>query len=348
MHLTYQHGTLDEADLTLNHLLDLLAEGSWDWNGRCGTVRRSPGWFRMLGYEIGVLQPDVFTWENLIHPEDYPTVMRHIEGFIRGEQPDYCIEYRVRRAEGDYLWIRDRAKVVERFPDGRAARIIGAHLDIQREKLLQYSLQEKDRLLQHGQLRLEQVIREKTQLLEAKNDELKQRIAEIDYYSNTDTLTGIANRKCFEETLNREIARARRYRHALSLAILDIDHFKRINDNHGHNCGDRVLRSVAQLVGSNIRDVDFFARWGGEEFILIFPGLQLEDAARAAEKLRELIEYHAIEPGLGVTASFGLTRFDDDAFDELMRRADEALYRAKSLGRNRVEQLVRTTTVSPS
>lgn len=346
MYLTYQHGTVDEADQTLNHLLDLITEGSWDWDACTGTVRRSPGWYRMLGYEVGNFPQDVFTWENLIHPDDYPTVMRHIEAFIRGEQPTYCIEYRCRRVEGDYLWIRDRAKAVERFQDGRAARIIGAHLDIQREILLQQALAEKDRLLQHGQLRLEQVIQEKTQQLEAKNDELKQRIADIEYFSNTDTLTGIANRKSFEENLNREISRARRYRHALSLAIVDIDYFKRINDTLGHNCGDRVLRSVVQLVRSNIRDLDFFARWGGEEFTLIFPGLGLEEACLVAEKLRELIERHEIEPDLGVTASFGLTQFDDDAFDDLMRRADDALYRAKSLGRNRVEHLVRTDTIA--
>ncbi len=203
MHPTYRHVSAEAADFTLNHLLDLLTEGSWDWDGQTGKVRRSPGWYRMLGYAPGAFREDIFTWENLIHPDDYPAVMQQIEAFIKGEHPVYSVEYRCRRADGEFIWIRDRARIVEHHPDGRAARIIGVHLDIQLVKLLQQELEEKAQLLQRGKVRLEQLIDEKTRELETRNDELRSRIAEIEYYSNTDTLTGIANRKRFEDILDK-------------------------------------------------------------------------------------------------------------------------------------------------
>ncbi|NVK42940.1 MAG: diguanylate cyclase [Oceanospirillaceae bacterium] len=338
MSLTYRHASREDADDTLNQILDLIVEGTWDWDGHTGTVRRSPNWYRMLGYEVGIFREDVFTWENLIHPDDYAAVMQHIEGFIKGENPTYCIEYRCLRANHDYMWIRDRAKIIERFPDGRAARIIGAHLDIQQEKRLQQELEAKVQLLQRGKIRLEQLIEDKTRELEFKNTELKRRIAEIEYYSNTDTLTGVANRKSFEENLIKEISRAKRYHHSLSLAMFDLDFFKEINDIHGHATGDRVLREIAQAVQVNLRGIDLLARWGGEEFTLILPNLALEDAMLVAEKLRGLIAGNSFDSSLSVTASFGVTEFDDDSVDTLLRRADAALYQAKARGRNRVEQ----------
>ncbi|GGO81496.1 diguanylate cyclase [Marinobacterium nitratireducens] len=338
MHSTYCHSSAEAADFTLNQLLDLISEGSWDWDGHTGKVRRSPGWYRMLGYQPGAFREDVFTWENLIHPDDYSAVMQHIDAFIKGERPDYRIEYRCRRATGDFIWILDRARIVEHDPDGRAARIIGVHLDIQREKQLQQELEQKVQLLQRGKVRLEQLVNEKTLELESRNEELHRRIAEIEYYSNTDTLTGIANRKRFEEALTNEISRARRYQHALSLVMFDLDFFKQINDSRGHSAGDRVLREMAGLVRANLRDIDIFARWGGEEFTLVLPDLELENAFRVAEKLRQLIQDATFGDGIKITASFGVTEFDEDEIDEILRRADIALYQAKQRGRNRVEQ----------
>lgn len=339
---TYRHRTPEEADETLNHLLDVIAEGTWDWHGATGRVERSPGWYRMLGYDVGIFRQDVFTWENLIHPDDYPRVMNRIEGFINGALETYCIEYRCKQADGQYLWILDRAKIIERNPDGSAARIIGAHQDIHRQKTLHEELSEKDRLLKAGNMTLENLLKQKTVELETKNRELEEKIREIEYISNTDRLTGIPNRKKFEETIGKEISRAKRYGHPLSLAILDLDLFKQINDTHGHDTGDQVLRQIADLIRNHLRSVDFFARWGGEEFTIIFPDLNLESAVHASEKLRYLIEQLEIDRNLSVTSSFGLSQFDgQDSFEELLQRADKALYRAKKLGRNRVESLER-------
>ncbi len=338
MYKTYQHSSLAEADTTLNELLDVIVEGTWDWHADTGHVARSPGWYRMLGYETGGLKQDVFSWENIIHPDDYIRVVEYIESFIKGTREDYCIEYRCRKADDSYLWIRDRAHIISRHRDGSASRIIGAHEDIHQYKTIQVELIEQNRHLRDGSITLENTLQQKARELEEKNRELEAKIREVEYISNTDQLTVIANRKRFEEEIQQEISRARRYKHPLSLALFDLDLFKDINDTHGHGAGDQVLKSTAELVRSNIRSVDCFARWGGEEFTLIFPNMLLKDAVLACEKLRKLIQQHEIEPGLSFTASFGVSLLQDgDSFEDLLRRADNALYRAKGKGRNRVE-----------
>lgn len=344
---TYQHQAVEDADLTLNSILDLIVEGTWDWNGRTGEVLRSPGWFRMLGYNVGVFHDDVFTWENLIHPDDYERVMSNFECFTSGQVGVYCVDYRCRKAEGDYLWITDRAHVVERDEDGNVCRIIGAHLNIHDRKLAQLELIEQNRLLKAGNLTLEKRLVIKAKELERRNAELQAKIAEIEHISNTDPLTQIANRKKFEAELVREKARADRYQHPLSLAIFDIDHFKAVNDTHGHHVGDEVLKSLAQLVADNIRDLDFFARWGGEEFVLIFPSISLEGACECTEKLRSLISQVEMAPGISITCSFGVTEYQaGDSIEKLFTWIDNALYMAKNTGRNRVE--VFTSDHSPT
>jgi diguanylate cyclase (GGDEF)-like protein/PAS domain S-box-containing protein len=156
--------------------------------------------------------------------------------------------------------------------------------------------------------------------------------------AKTDALTGIGNRLKFNETLNAEVHRSRRHGLTFSLIMLDIDHFKGINDTCGHNAGDGVLRQIAGLIASNVRVHDLFARWGGEEFMILVTNASLENARAFAEKLRRLIEHHDF-PGIGrVTSSFGVAEFDSsETEDVLMQRVDRALYRAKELGRNRVE-----------
>jgi diguanylate cyclase (GGDEF)-like protein/PAS domain S-box-containing protein len=345
MYRTYAHTTLAEADDTLNQLLDLIVEGTWDWHGDTGRVERNPGWYRMLGYEVGTLPQDVFSWENIIHPDDSPRVMESIEGFIEGTRDKFCIEYRCRMANGDYLWIRDRARIIDKHPDGRAARILGVHQDIHQQKSAENDLREQNRRLRDGSLSLEYTLQLKAQELEVKNRELEEKIREVEYISNTDQLTAIANRKKFEEDIQKEIRRARRYEHALSLAIFDLDYFKKINDTHGHYTGDLVLQHITALVRNNLRDVDFFARWGGEEFTIIFPDMDLENAIQASDKIRSLIHQYRTDQGLCITSSFGVSQFEgEDTFEDLLRRADDALYLAKENGRNRVESLVKANT----
>lgn len=342
--IIYRHGCLADADHTLNNLLDLLREGTWDWNRATGKVLRSPGWYRMLGHEVRQLKEDVFTWEKLIHPQDYARVMHNFELFTGGQVDSYSIDYRCRKSDGSWLWITDNALIIERDEHGQVSRILGAHLDIHERMVAQRELVEQNRLLREDNVALEQAItckarelEQKNRELEQKNRELQQKVEEIERMSNIDLLTGVANRKKFEQELRNEKSRSDRYGHALSLAMFDIDHFKNINDTHGHEVGDRVLKSLASFVGENVREIDFFGRWGGEEFVLIFPDVALEGAVGCAEKLRRLIADQEFQPGLRITCSFGVTEYlPGEDVDRLFSRIDNALYSAKNSGRNHV------------
>jgi diguanylate cyclase (GGDEF)-like protein len=156
-----------------------------------------------------------------------------------------------------------------------------------------------------------------------------------------DPLTGCHNRRGFDEILSVEFARARRYNRPLSVVLLDIDHFKHINDDFGHEVGDHALQRIGRAVRHTFRATDSACRYGGEEFALIFPETGKDEAFRLAERLRMLIEQLPpnAEVPRSLTASFGISSFPDDAAEtaELLRAADRALYQAKARGRNRVE-----------
>jgi diguanylate cyclase (GGDEF)-like protein/PAS domain S-box-containing protein len=168
--------------------------------------------------------------------------------------------------------------------------------------------------------------------------ELKRLHELLVHQAMSDALTGVANRLKFNETLNAEINRSRRHGLTFSLIMLDVDHFKKINDSRGHHAGDCVLRELAGLIKNVMRLHNLFARWGGEEFIILAANIPLEKARAFAEKLRRMIENHDFSGTVRVTASFGVAEFvADETDDALMRRVDSALYLAKKLGRNRVE-----------
>ncbi len=165
--------------------------------------------------------------------------------------------------------------------------------------------------------------------------ELSKRLKEL---SCTDALTRIYNRMAFNDMLQTELNRAQRYKTEMSLIMFDIDHFKRINDTHGHLTGDDVLKAMVALVLREIRNVDIFARWGGEEFMILAPETSPTASHELAERLCAAIAGHPFPLVGRVTASFGVAplRAGDDG-DTLLKRADDALYRAKESGRNRVE-----------
>lgn len=164
----------------------------------------------------------------------------------------------------------------------------------------------------------------------------------------SDPLTGVANRRRGEELLAQEIARAERYGHPLSVVMFDLDHFKRVNDTHGHAVGDALLRAVTHVVEKQLRAADHLARWGGEEFLVIAPELGDRRAVQVAERMRDQISQLHI-PGhrqMSQTASFGVAFYRaGDTPHGLVQRADEALYAAKNGGRNRVEQAASQTAV---
>jgi len=160
----------------------------------------------------------------------------------------------------------------------------------------------------------------------------------LEKQASIDSLTGIYNRMKFLKLLTVEITKAQRYKSPLTVIMLDVDNFKNVNDDFGHHSGDLVLRALAKVIGNSIRTSDIFARWGGEEFLVVTPNIDLNQGLQVAEKLREQLSETTFAIPRPVTASFGVSQYrEGDSDTSMIHRADEALYRAKKNGRNRVE-----------
>ena len=170
--------------------------------------------------------------------------------------------------------------------------------------------------------------------------ELKEAYKRIEELAELDELTGSFNRRCIMRMLDDEIARAHRSKTPCSIALIDLDWFKRINDAYGHPTGDEVLRTFAITVFANIRSIDKFGRYGGEEFLLVLPDTPDDGAARILDRLRAIIadlDWSAFSPGMQVTISAGVaTLKPNETPDTFLARADSALYAAKARGRNRI------------
>jgi diguanylate cyclase (GGDEF)-like protein len=175
-------------------------------------------------------------------------------------------------------------------------------------------------------------------------DELREKNVLLETLSVTDVLTGLANRRRLMTRLEEEVARARRYKTPLAVVMIDIDHFKQVNDVHGHAMGDEVLRNIGAMLKAGVRTTDLAARYGGEELTLVLPHTDIPAATLVAENLREkFAEFEHRLDGIALkkTVSMGVTARDGQgdvpSAEDLLKHADEALYRAKQNGRNRVE-----------
>jgi polar amino acid transport system substrate-binding protein len=182
-----------------------------------------------------------------------------------------------------------------------------------------------------------QLMRLNKQLASA-HDELQFKSKQLKKIAITDSLTGLYNRRYIEEKLEEELRRQRRYNHNLSVILLDIDHFKLINDIHGHQAGDKVLQKFAHLLLTGTRESDIVSRWGGEEFLILCLENDIKGAAILGEHLRQQINETAFSEEITQTASFGIACYiSGETKDDLILRADKALYKAKENGRNRIE-----------
>ena len=177
------------------------------------------------------------------------------------------------------------------------------------------------------------------------NSELKDEIKErkkaeeiLEELAGTDHLSGLLNRRKFHEVLTTQIGKSRSSSLDPILVMCDIDNFKSINDQYGHTVGDKVISQFAQLIKDNVKESDVVARWGGEEFIILFPDTKIKKAFAAVEQLRALINKTDFGLSDELSASFGIAQFNDDENEsELIDRTDKALYDAKRNGRNRIE-----------
>lgn len=298
--------TRRDAELALqrSHERFLLAvngnrDGIWDWDITNGDLFLSARWKEMLGYRDEEVPNVIDSFRDNLHPEDRPRVMKYLDQYLKGEFRHYEIELRMRHKDGSYIWVLARGEALY-DESGKPCRMAGSHTDITEKK------------------------------------EFDRRLEEL---AATDALTGLWNRRHFFAAGSTELARCRRYKSPFSLLMMDLDHFKRINDGHGHAAGDEVLRAMAGLLKRNLRDVDVPARIGGEEFAVLLPSTGLEGAMVAAERIRQAVaSTRLVHEGLELafTVSIGIAGCcaETRELDEMMRVADAALYRAKQAGRN--------------
>jgi diguanylate cyclase (GGDEF)-like protein len=219
---------------------------------------------------------------------------------LEGRAPLYECEYRMQHKRGNWLWVMDKGKVNEHDPEGRPLRVCGTLLDINERKHL---------------------------------EEYLRRLA------TTDLLTGVFNRRYLLPVMENEMHRAQRYARPVSLIMFDIDHFKAVNDAFGHEKGDEVLQGMTHRIRQRLRQSDVFARWGGEEFMILAVETSLRQAIALAETLLAALR-NAPFPGIGpVTASFGVAQYrPDESLNEWLKRVDDRVYEAKQAGRNQIKQ----------
>jgi diguanylate cyclase (GGDEF)-like protein/PAS domain S-box-containing protein len=168
-------------------------------------------------------------------------------------------------------------------------------------------------------------------------DELYNMTTSLEEEASIDSLTGAFNRTKFEKFFDYEVEKAQLSKNVLSVIILDIDHFKSINDNYGHHVGDDVLKDLVKLITKNLKRIDIFARWGGEEFVILLPGTELKNAKILAENIRSKVEEASFSTAGKITVSFGVgEHHDTESKKDIFNRVDKLLYEAKKAGRNRV------------
>jgi diguanylate cyclase (GGDEF)-like protein/PAS domain S-box-containing protein len=278
-------------------------DGVWDWNIQTGELFLSGQEMAVLGFEgEDATHSHIAEWLLRQHPDDRLASERAMADYLSGEAPLYTCEFRTRCRDGSWRWIQARGMLVSYTPEGRPQRMIGVHTDISERK------RAEDELI---------------------------RIA------NTDFLTGVSNRRHFLEALDIELSRSRRTGRSAVLLMVDIDHFKNINDTCGHGGGDAVLQHFAELSTRNLRRADRFGRLGGEEFAFLLPETDLASAWRFAERFRCLVADTPARTESGViafTISIGVADcgLGDTTVDSILAHADAALYQAKESGRNRV------------
>lgn len=213
---------------------------------------------------------------------------------------------------------------------------VNSKLDTISSHIISYRQYETDRVENSRQQVLD--MQNRMQTLEQETQSLKQTVIEKNRQAMYDTLTAIPNRLFYEQRANEEISRWKRFSNPLSLVVWDIDFFKKVNDTYGHKAGDKVLKTVAQLLDQRIRDTDFLARYGGEEFVMLLPGTQQDECLQLVNELRKQVAdcgFHYHGEAVTITVSCGISSFrEGDSLDSVFDRADRALYKAKENGRN--------------
>lgn len=304
-------GVVDELRESQNQLQLALRGGDvgiFEWRMAEQRVLANDAWAPSLDFFGGPSEHTTSEWVRMVHPDDRAVAIAAGERALDNATDSYTVEYRVRNRAGDWRWLQTHGTIVEYDEAHRPVRVCGTFRDITE------------------QIRDREALRELT--------------AQLQHQVAHDSMTGTLNHGAIMAALEREVQRVRRDGGAVAVAFIDADHFKCINDNHGHPVGDEVLTGLVKRIRSVLRGHDQLGRYGGEEFMVVATGPGVS-AGVLFERLRRAVADRPIETVAGaipVTVSLGVATYRGDETDkaELVRQADRALYRAKALGRNRV------------
>jgi diguanylate cyclase (GGDEF)-like protein/PAS domain S-box-containing protein len=283
-------GHRERSDKRARRFFDLSQDMLCTLDSKGRCVEVNDSWKQWLGYSREDLQGSRLI--DITHPDDHEHALSEAARVFQGGA-SVGLETRVRAKDGSWHWVRSSSVLApdEELVYSRATDVTA----------------------------LKQIEAERAELL-----------VEVEELARHDALTGLPNRRALDEQLPREMARARRAKSSLCLAIVDIDHFKIYNDTHGHLAGDAMLRKCAIAWDSGLRGEDLIVRFGGDEFLVVLPECEIEQAAEIVERLRRATPNEQ-------TCSAGLVRWDFvESGEELQERADAALYEAKAVGRDRL------------
>lgn len=280
--------------------LEGAGDGVWDWNVQQDSVVFSPRYKEMVGYSDADIAANQKAWRERIYPDDRARVEADINVCLKNTSQTYHNEHRVICRDGSIKWMLARGMVVSHTSDGKPLRMIGTHADI----------------------------------TERKNMEV--RMHQMAHY---DLLTELPNRALLNDRLQQEVIRAKREKTHMAVMFLDLDKFKPVNDNLGHEIGDLLLKQVAVRLLASVRAADTVARLGGDEFVVVLHAIeQQQDAAVVAEKILNALNQPFNIGGheISISASIGIAAYPEHGKEEklLLLNADIAMYQAKKEGRN--------------
>lgn len=296
---------LETEQQRLANIIEGTRLGTWEWNVQTGETKFSKRWAEMIGYTLAELEPtNIETWTRTVYPEDMSEIDRLLQLHFDGLADYYECEFRMRHKNGSLVWVLDRGKVIEWDNTGKPVKMYGTHMDITDKK------------------RMEERIRD---------------------LAIRDPLTNVYDRRYVFARLGEIITEYERRGRNFCVSILDIDHFKQVNDTYGHQAGDVVLKEFAHTVGSAIRQYDLLGRYGGEEFIIVSTSARASETAALIERIMRLVrEKSYLYEGKEVRFTFSSGIADSSEFPQdactlegMISLADKRLYIAKEQGRNR-------------
>ncbi|CAA7618018.1 Diguanylate cyclase with hemerythrin-like metal-binding domain-containing protein [Candidatus Terasakiella magnetica] len=269
---------------------------------------------------------------DLVDPAEQEIARKNVAEHLACEQLNINLERHYWCSNGTAFWGQLTARHMPAYKDGRAG-LVCVVADITERKIAEHQLAERSSELES----LNQELTSAVAALAASNAELLAARQELEHLAQHDNLTGIWNRRRIEEAAQQEMLRKARYGHPVSMLFIDLDHFKRVNDAHGHAVGDDVLKAFCDIAIKCMRSTDMLGRWGGEEFVILMPNSGLMIASLLAERIRKATWAYEFPAAGHVTASFGVAEYrEDETWETWLCRSDAALYAAKEGGRNRV------------